>query len=238
MSSMRAEIRQLGLTIAIVEDGADRRDLFVDFLSRMGHLVSGFALADDLDAYLACTTPDLMVLDLDLPGGDGYGITKRMRATHPGMHILVLSASAAVEDRIRGYVSGADIYLSKPVSPPELAIVVNNIVRRVSHGREQAAQVSVNPARLELAGPAGNLTLSHPEMLLLKTLAEAPERQVPYRRLQELLQLDPDGRSKACLEVRVSRLKKKLHSVGSPEPAIRSLWKEGYRLCAPVRMIS
>ncbi|MBK5914430.1 response regulator transcription factor [Rhodocyclus purpureus] len=238
MSSMRTEIEQVGLTIAIVEDHADLRDLFVDFLSDMGHVVSGFALADDLDDYLACKTPDLIVLDLNLPGEDGYSIASRMRAAHPGLHILMLTARSAVEDRIRGYVSGADIYLTKPITPPELAVVVNNIMRRVRNGREQAIQVTVTPVSLALAGPAGSLTLTPPEMLLLKSLAEAPERQLPYWRLQELLQLEADEKSKASLEVRVSRLKKKLHTVGCPEPAIKSLWKEGYRLCVPVRIVS
>lgn len=230
-------VESSSLTIAIVEDHADLRELFVDFLSSMGHDVMGFAIADDLDPYLRHQTPDLLILDLNLPGENGYSIARRMRAAHPDMHILMLTARSAAEDRIQGYVSGADNYLTKPVSPSELAVVVQNITRRLKTVRQSAVHISVNTVCLELSGPAGNLTLMPPEMLLLKGLAQAPQQQLAYWRLQELLQLEMSEKSKASLEVRVSRLKKKLHTVGAPQPAIKSLWKEGYRLCVPVQLL-
>lgn len=238
MQTDHAPHEPFALKIAIVEDHADLRELFVDFLTGRGHDVIGFAIADDLDDHLSQGTPDLMILDLNLPGEDGYSIAQRMRAAHPDMHILMLTARNAVEDRIRGYVSGADNYLTKPVLPQELAIVVNSIARRLQHVRRQAVQLSVDTVSLELSGPAGSLTLTPPEMLLLKSLAEAPDHQLAYWRLLTLLQLELNNKSKSALEVRISRLKKKLHAVGSPEPAIKSLWKDGYRLCVPVRLRS
>ncbi len=225
------------LTIAIVEDHADLRELFVDFLSSMGHHVMGFAIAEDLDPYLQQHTPDLMILDLNLPGENGYSIAQRMRAAHPEMHILMLTARAAAEDRIQGYVSGADNYLTKPVSPSELAVVVGNITRRLKPERNAVGQLNIHSASLLLTGPAGSATLMPPELLLLKSLAEAPQKQLAYWQLQELLQLEFNEKSKASLEVRVSRLKKKLHTVGAAQPALKALWKEGYRLCMPIRIL-
>lgn len=235
---MQTDHAPFALKIVIVEDHADLRGLFVDFLVGKGHDVVGFAMADDLDEHLSRGTPDLMILDLNLPGEDGYSIARRMRAAHPDMHILMLTARNAVEDRIRGYVSGADNYLTKPVLPEELAIVVDSIARRMSHARGQAVQISFDTVCMELSGPAGNLTLTPPEMLVLKSLAEAPDNQLAYWRLLTLLQLELNDKSKSALEVRMSRLKKKLQTVGAPEPAIKSLWKEGYRLCVPVRLRS
>jgi DNA-binding response OmpR family regulator len=87
-----------------------------------------------------------------------------------------------------------------------------------------------------VAGERGELSLMPPEVALLKALAEAPGHKLDYWRLQELLQLEPDDKGKAALEVRISRLKKKLHDAGAPEPAIKALWKEGYQLCVPVRL--
>lgn len=230
--------REVRLSIAIVEDHEDLRDLFVDFLSDLGHEVKGFALAEELDEYLGQRTPDLLVLDLNLPGEDGYSIARRLRNAHPRLHILMLTARTGVEDRIQGYTSGADIYLTKPVSPQELVVVVNNIMRRLVQGSESSAKISVSEVNLTIHGPAGSQTLTPSQMMVLKSLAEAAELQLPYWRLQELLELEPDDKSKKYLEVLMSRLKKKLHAVGSPQPAIKSIWKEGYRLCYPVSFIS
>lgn len=152
------------------------------------------------------------------------------------MYILMLSSGTSVAERIRCYVSGADQHMGKPVSLPELALFVNNIARRLNLGRESFVPLSLNIVCLQLNGPVGTLPLSPSEMLLLKCLAEAPDRQLPYWYLQERLELDLDEKSKRSLEVRISRLKKKLHCVGASVPAIKSLWKEGYRLCLPVRI--
>jgi DNA-binding response OmpR family regulator len=224
------------LKVVIVEDHADLRELFVGFLCGMGHTVAGFSCADEFDEYLAGQTTDLLILDLNLPGEDGYSIASRLRAAHPELHILMLTARSALEDRIQGYVCGADNYLTKPISPPELGIVVDSIVRRVKVRRNQQIDVHLDTLRQHLAGPAGGLSLTTPEVRLLKALAEAPDGKLDYWRLQELLQLEPDDKGKAALEVRISRLKKKLHEAGAPEPAIKSLWKEGYQLCVPVRL--
>ena len=234
---MRIASKNSCLKIAIVEDHDDLRELFVDFLSEKGHDVSGFGCADDLDECLAGETVDLLILDLNLPGEDGYSIARRLRAAHSDIHILMLTARTAVADRLKGYVSGADNYLTKPVSPPELAIVVDSIMRRVVEARERMVDVTVDTARLQLTGPAGTATLTPPEVLLLRNLAEAPGCKLAYWRMLELLQIEPDDNGKGALEVRVSRLKKKMHEVGAPDPAIKSLWKEGYQLCLPVQLL-
>ncbi len=228
----------VALKIAVVEDHDDLRELFVSFVGGMGHQVVGCALADELDEYLGSETPDLLILDLNLPGEDGYSIARRIRAAHPGMYILMLTARAAIADRMRGYVDGADIYLTKPVSPHELAIVVENIERRLAHTLDQGCQLSVNTGSLELRGPISSQVLMPQEFQLLKGLAEAPERQLPYCRLLEILELKLDDKGKHTLEVRISRLKKKLHAVGGDQPAIKSIWKEGYRLCVAVRFFA
>lgn len=226
------------LKIAVVEDHEDLRELFVDFIAGMGHRVFGCSLAEELDEHLGTETPDLIILDLNLPGEDGYSIARRIRAAHPGMYILMLTARAAIADRMRGYVDGADIYLTKPVSPHELAIVVENIERRLAHTLDQGCRLSVNTSSLELRGPISSQVLMPQEFQLLKGLAEAPERQLPYCRLLEILELKLDDKGKHTLEVRISRLKKKLHAVGGDQPAIKSIWKEGYRLCVAVRFFA
>jgi two-component system phosphate regulon response regulator PhoB len=124
-----------------------------------------------------------------------------------------LTARTAVADRIKGYVSGADNYLTKPVSPAELAVVVESIMRRVVSSRLNNAEISVNNASLQLSGPTGILTLTPPEMLILKNLAYAPGCKLTYWRLLELLQIDMDDKGKAALEVRIYRRTRPCHQV-------------------------
>jgi DNA-binding response OmpR family regulator len=226
------------LKIAVIEDHADLRQLFVGCLRGAGHDVAGFGNAEEFDEHLGSAGTDLLILDLNLPGESGYSIAARQRQARPDVHILMLTARAAIEDRIRGYASGADLYLVKPVAPAELLAVVGSVARRVADARARGMRLTLAQGSLTLRGPAGETGLAPAEALLLKALSEAPERTLDYWRLQELLHLEPDEKGKAALEVRISRLKKKLHDVGADEPAIKSLWKEGYRLCAPVRAVS
>ena len=136
------------LKIAIVEDHEDLRELFVDFLREQSHDVAGFCSADDLDDHLACQDVDLLILDLNLPGEDGFSIARRLRSVHLGLHIIMVTARTAVEERIKGYASGADLYLSKPVSPAELAAAVGSVARRVCDAAKQNTKLMLDTVRL------------------------------------------------------------------------------------------
>jgi DNA-binding response OmpR family regulator len=225
----------LPLKIAIVEDHEDLREQFVEFLAGLGHAVIGVSIAEELDDHLAKETPELLILDLNLPGENGYSVSQRIRQAHPGLYILMLTARITIADRVRGYGSGADIYLTKPVTPDELALVVDNISRRIRQAAAEDCQLSVNAASLTLTGPNGSQVLMPAELQLLKGLAEAADRELPYWRLHDLLGIEFDEKGKHVLEVRMARLKKKLHNAGAAQPAIKAVWKEGYRLCVAVR---
>ena len=224
------------LKIAIVEDHEDLRELFVDFLREQSHDVAGFYCADDLDDHLACQDVDLLILDLNLPGEDGFSIARRLHSAHPGLHIIMVTARTAVEERIKGYASGADLYLSKPVTPAELAAAVGSVARRVQEANNRHSKLTLDTVRLVLRSDQAEVALSKADVALIKSLAEAPGRKLEYWRLMELLDLEPDNKGKSALEVRISRLKTKMAQVGGPDPAIKSLWKEGYQLCAAVRI--
>jgi len=226
----------IGLKIALVEDHVDLRDLFVAFLSAQSHDVAGFCCAEDLDDHLADKGVDLMILDLNLPGEDGFSIAQRMRSVHPDMHIIMLTARTAVADRIKGYASGADLYLSKPVSPAELGAAVGSVARRVFNETNRRGSIKLDTVRLILRGDKSEIAIGRNDLVLLKSLAEAPGQKLDYWRLLELLNLDSDDKGKNALEVRISRLKKKMADAGAPEPAIKSLWKEGYQLCTAVSL--
>ena len=224
------------LKIAVVEDHEDLRELFVDFLKLQFHDVAGFCCADDLDEHLAGQDVDLLILDLNLPGEDGFSIARRMRHAHPELHIIMVTARTAVEERIKGYASGADLYLSKPLSQAELGAAVGSVARRVADAANRRTTLMLDTVRLVLHGNQAEVALGKADAVLLKSLAEAPGRKLEYWRLMELLDLAPDDKGKSSLEVRIWRLKKKMAEAGAPDPAIKSLWKEGYQLCAPVQI--
>ena len=224
------------LKIAIVEDHADLRELFIDYLRAQSRDVAGFCCADDLDDHLAGQDVDLLILDLNLPGEDGFSIARRLRSAHPGLHIIMVTARTAVEERIKGYASGADLYLSKPVTPAELSAAVGSVARRVHEANNRHSKLLLDTVRLVLHSGQAEVALGKADVVLIKSLAEAPGRKLEYWRLMELLDLEPDNKGKSALEVRISRLKTKMAEVGAPDPAIKSLWKEGYQLCVAVQI--
>ena len=224
------------LKIAIVEDHADLRELFVDFLREQSHDAAGFGCADDLDDHLAGQDVDLLILDLNLPGENGFSIARRLRSAHPGLHIIMVTARTALEERVDGYASGADLYLSKPVSPAELGAAVGSVARRVRDAANQNTKLMLDMVRLVLHSNQAEVALGKADAVLLKSLTEAPGRKLEYWRLMELLDLSPDEKGKSLLGVRILRLKKKLAEAGAPDPAIKSLWKEGYQLCVAVQI--
>jgi DNA-binding response OmpR family regulator len=228
----------VSLKIAVVEDHTNLRELFVDYLNAQAHDAAGFFSADELDEHLVDKSVDLLILDLNLPGEDGFSIAQRMCQAHPDLHIIMITARTALADRIRGYASGADLYLSKPVAPAELGAAVSSVARRVQAAANRQSALVLDTARLTLRGDKAEVTLSKSDELMLKGLAEAPGRKLDYWRLLELIDLEPDDKGKSALEVRISRLKKKMVEAGAPDPAIKSLWKEGYQLCLPVQIQS
>ena len=175
------------LKIAVVEDHEDLRELFVDFLKLQSHDVAGFCCADDLDEHLVGKDVDLLILDLNLPGEDGFSIARRLRHAHPDLHIIMVTARTAVEERIKGYASGADLYLSRPVLPAELGAAVGSVARRVADAADRRTTLMLDTARLVLRSNQAEVALGKGDAMLLKSLAEAPGRKLEYWRLMELL---------------------------------------------------
>ena len=223
--------------IGVVEDHADLRELYVDFLRGAGFEVVGCCCAEELDEFLGAHAADLLILDVNLPGEDGFSICRRMREAHPDLYLVLLTARVSVDDRVQGYDSGADIFLSKPVTPRELDAVVRGLARRRACGGGRSQSLILDMEKLTFSGEKGVTCLVQAEAAILRALCEAPERTLEYWRLLELLGLDPDERGKAVLEVRVSRLKKKIEADVQSGPFIKALRREGYRLCRAVRVV-
>jgi DNA-binding response OmpR family regulator len=222
------------LNILVVEDHDDLREATVSALSDCGHQVRGVASAEDLDDELAGVAPDVVLLDLNLPGEDGLSVARRLRQSIPAIGIIMVTARDQIADITRGYASGADIYVTKPVSPEELAAAVSAIARRVRPGMVEPDELSLSASSLVLQGPHGSVDVSDVECKLLLALSKAPGRRLETWQIMESTGRPMDDAGKKSLEVQIVRLRKKLENAGAASPTIKSIRSFGYQLCVPV----
>jgi two-component system OmpR family response regulator len=233
-------------TILIVEDDREIGSLLADFLKREGYaaVVAGDGAAMDR-ALLQSAPPDLIVLDLMLPGEDGLSICRRLRAKS-AVPILMLTAKDEDIDRIVGLELGADDYLGKPFNPRELLARIRAILRRAetSPSAQAARRIGfgVLIADLDarsLAGADGAaIELTSAEFDLLACFLERPKRVLSRDQLLDWTRgrtADPFDRT---IDVSVSRLRRKL-AAADPDAAtsIKTVRNGGYLFAADVRAL-
>ena len=226
------------LNILVVEDHDDLRDATVAALTTLGYHASGVNCAEAMDEALARHDPDILLLDLNLPGEDGLSIARRLRAAQPGIGIIMVTARNRSQDVMTGYGSGADIYITKPVSPNELDAAIKALARRVKPPVQVAQQLRLDIKGLRLAGPQATVDLSSNECHLLAALAQARDQRLETWQLLELLAKEVDEAEKRALTVQIVRLRKKLEQAGAPEPTFKAIRGTGYQLCISVHIES
>lgn len=229
------------LSIAVVEDHDALREIMVEVLRLQGHQVQGLDCAEAFDDALTPHRIDLLISDLNLPGADGFSLTRRFRASHPLAGIIMVTARNTLGDKLEGYEVGTDMYLSKPVAPEELVAAVNTVARRLQaqstqgHG-QTGMSLQLDSRRCVLTGPLGNSTLVSAEATVLTALARAPGQSLEVWQLLELLGLDLDSYAKATFEVRLARLRKKLVQVGAEKSSLRAIGRSIYQLTVTLQI--
>lgn len=227
------------LVIFIVEDNDSLRTALCNVLERDGHLCMGLSCAEDVDDSVLQQSPNLFLIDLNLPGEDGLSLTRRLRRCQPDVGILVLTARTEIADRMRGYEEGADLYLPKPIHPSELSAIVASMAKRLKgqSTEDAASALQVHCARMVLAGPREPAaSLTHSELKLLEALARAPDQTLQSWQVATHLGQSESLPSKASVEVRLSRIRKKLIDVGAPTHALKAIKGYGYKLTIPITL--
>jgi DNA-binding response OmpR family regulator len=222
------------LNIALVEDNDDLRELLNRDLTKQGYTAALATCAEDLDDLAVRTVFDVMILDINLPGEDGFSIARRFRHSNPNIYIVMLTARDDVSDKVLGYQSGADIYLSKPISSVELVAAIKGIERRIATENTQPSAV-MNVKAMTLTGTK-TVSISRIEVILIKALSESVSGNLPYFRLHELCGEGVNAKTKSALEVRFVRLRKKMAEAGLGENAIRAMRNEGYQLTTHIHV--
>lgn len=234
------ESLQAPLVVALVEDDPMLRQEIEVHLKANGfevHAANSAPGLDDLNARIAF---DLYLIDLNLPGENGLSLCRRVRSNRPDSGIVIMTARVALNDRIAGYKEGgADVYLTKPVVPDELVLVLLSLGRRMRQAPSaQEWTLGLRDRTLLGPGQAQKLRLTSKEKMILLALVQAKDNTLEWGALFDLFtQNDADDvMSKRALEEMVSRLRKKFKSFQSEddEPAIKSVWGTGYQLCVKV----
>lgn len=226
------------LVIFVIEDNDALRKALCDVLSAEGHMCMGLSCAEDLDDEVMQESPDLYLIDLNLPGEDGLSLTRRLRQSQPDARIVVLTARTEINDRLRGYEEGADLYFAKPIHPQELCAVVASLGKRLKErSADMEHEVRVQTISMTLHGPVGESKLTGSELKLIEALSRAPGQTLQSWQVATHLGKGDTLPSKASVEVRLSRIRRKLTDVGAPTHAIKALHGYGYKLCVPVQMV-
>lgn len=225
--------------IALIEDDANLREELAHFFSTRDFEVYEANSGISLDDLLVTQQIDVLVLDLNLPGQSGFDIATRIRQHLPGIGIVMLTARTGAPDRLRGYESGADVYLPKPTPPQELLAAVNNLFRRLQN-QYPLSQWSLDGHRrlLYTLNRADPITLTGSETALLTALIHAPNKTLESDVLCDLINKrgPTEPLTKRALENLVSRLRKKISEAleNKSDPTIRSVWGLGYQLALPI----
>lgn len=170
--------------VLLVDDDLRMRELLQRYLGEQGFTVKAVSDSTEMDAALTHEHPDLLVLDLMLPGEDGLAICRRLRANNSNLPIIMLTARGDEVDRIIGLEMGADDYLPKPFNPRELLARINAIMRRQEQripGAPSSDTATVSfgnfvfdPSTRSLSRDGEQITITSGEFALLKVFVDHP----------------------------------------------------------------
>ena len=224
--------------ILMVDDDLRMRELLQRYLTEQGFDIKTVSDAKEMDTALAGESFDLLVLDLMLPGEDGLGICRRLRANSVETPIIMLTARGDEVVRIIGLEMGADDYLPKPFNPRELLARFNAVMRRHEHspdadksGKQEVFNFGdfvFDSANRSLTRSGTAIIITSGEFALLKVFTEHPRQPLSRDRLMQLArgrELDVFDRS---IDVQVSRLRRLIEPDPTHPRYLQTMWGFGY----------
>lgn len=214
------------MKIFIVEDEPELAALVADYARAAGHEPVLFADGAEALAGIRAGAPDLVVLDLMLPGLDGLSVCREVRAFSE-VPIVMVTARVEEIDRLLGLEAGADDYLCKPFSPRELMARIKAILRRAG-ARERAIEIDERGLRILAHGRPLELTPS--EFVILAAMARRPGQVFSRAQLLDLAREDSLDVTDRAVDSHIKNLRRKLAAALPGVEAIHSIYGLGYRL--------
>lgn len=229
--------------IWVVDDDPELRQLLARYLSDQGYrvrcLVDGAQLLARLQGRLGGERPDLLVLDLMLPGDDGLTLLRRLRDDGDAVPVLMLTARAEAVDRIIGLEQGADDYLAKPFLPRELTARIEAVLRRHQAPLAGLAGLAAgepvplgacrfDPLRRSLERGGVAVAITSGECQLLSVFVQHPHRPLSRERLIELARGPASSTDSRSMDVQISRLRRLIEPDPRRPRYLQTVWGYGY----------
>jgi two-component system OmpR family response regulator len=231
--------------LLLVDDEAALREPLAEYLSRQGFDVAQAPSAADARSQIRDETPDLVLLDIMMPGEDGLSLCRHLVETR-AIPTIFLTARGEATDRIVGLEIGADDYVVKPFEPRELVARIRSVLRRA--GRNVAAPDNelfefegwkLDPLKRRLIDTEGAIVaISSVEFRLLMAFLEHPRQVLDRDRLLDMVQGREAHLFDRAVDNQVSRLRRKIEVDSRNPQLIQTVWGGGYMLAADVRRIA
>jgi two-component system phosphate regulon response regulator OmpR len=231
-------------SVLVVDDDADVRRMLVEYLGSHDYEVAGVANGAEMRAALERKVPDVVLLDVGLPGEDGLSLARFLRERYP-VGIIMVTAADGVVDRVVGLEMGADDYVAKPFDPRELRARLKSVLRRVRDETIPSAPAAARQrlrigrctldldARRLLDADGADIAITAMEFDLLKTFVEHPNKVLTRDRLLTLTrnrEWEPFDRS---IDIRIARLRRKVEVNPDNPLAIQTVRGAGYMFVPP-----
>ena len=219
--------------ILIVEDEPKIAELLGDYLRQAGYATHVIDNGDAVDAWVRDNNPDIVLLDLMLPGKDGLTVCRELRS-HTEVPIIMVTARVDEIDRLLGLELGADDYVCKPFSPREVVARVKALLRRIEITRSGSEApyrgLSMDADRFAASIDDRPLDLTPVEFRLLALLAGQPGRVFSREQLMDRIYLDGRVVSDRTVDSHVKNVRQKIQDVIGKDDLIRSIYGVGYKL--------
>lgn len=233
------------IRLLLVDDEPGLREPLAEYLSRQGFAVTQAASAAEARSILRDDTPDLVLLDIMMPGEDGLSLCRHLSEAR-AIPTILLTAKGEAMDRIIGLEIGADDYVVKPFEPRELVARIRSVLRRAAKGGGNGTAVEdelfefegwqLDPLKRRLTSPEGALvSISSVEFRLLMAFLEHPRQVLDRDRLLDMVQGREAHLFDRAVDNQVSRLRRKIEVDSRNPTMIQTVWGGGYMLAADVR---
>ena len=227
--------------IVVVEDEATQRRLLVDYLARQNFRVSGVEGGTALRRMLERESPAIVLIDVGLPGEDGFALTRWLREKTSRVGIIMVTAASDTVDRVVGLETGADDYIAKPYEVRELLARVKSLLRRTTgavvtgSSRVHMGRRVLDLERRVLVDPnnGDEETLTASEFDLLKIFAQNPNRPLQRDWLLEVTAHREAEAFDRAIDLRITRLRRKIEPDPTHPAAIRTVRGLGYMFVPP-----
>jgi len=230
----------VGNRVLIIDDDEKLRKLLGDYLKDHGFETTCLGDGSNVLAVLSAEKPDLVILDIMMPGKDGLEVLKEIRREH-GLPVIMLTARGDDTDRIVGLELGADDYLPKPFNPRELLARMKAVLRRTM-SRDQgnpekarpniisAAGITLNTAKQTVVAEGKEMELSFAEFRILEVLMKNPNTVMSRDQLMTLARGRDFTAFDRSIDVHISKLRSRVEADPARPKRIRTVWGAGYML--------